>query len=115
APKIAIAADEGVTQESYGAIWWTFDKYGVKFTPMTIPTIRGGGLKGYNVLIIPEGSAGRYLGSFGSGGVSTLKEFAAGGGTIVTISGGSVFAALKDVGLTTSKLVGSDDDEQKGK
>lgn len=115
APKIAIAADEGVTQESYGAIWWTFDKHGVKFTPMTIPTIRGGGLKGYNVLIIPEGSAGRYMSSFGSGGVSTLKEFAAGGGTIVTISGGSVFAALKDVGLTTSKLVGSDDDEQKGK
>lgn len=114
-PKIAIAADEGVTQESYGAIWWTFDKYGVKFTPMTIPTIRGGGLKGYNVLIIPEGSAGRYMGSFGSGGVAALKEFAAGGGTIVTISGGSVFAALKDVGLTTSKLVGSDDDEQKGK
>lgn len=114
-PKIAIAADEGVTQESYGAIWWTFDRYGVKFTPMTIPTIRGGGLKGYNVLIIPEGSAGRYMGSFGPSGVSTLKEFATGGGTIVTISGGSVFAALKDVGLTTSKLVGSDDDEQKGR
>jgi len=114
-PKIAIAADEGVTQESYGSIWWTFDKYGIKFTPMTIATIRGGGLKNYNVLIIPEGSAGRYMSSFGSGGVSALKEFASGGGTVVTISGASVFAALKDVGLTTSKLVGSDDDEQKGK
>lgn len=114
-PKIAIAADEGVTQESYGSIWWTFDKYGVKFTPMTIGNIRGGGLKDYNVLIIPEGSAGRYMSSFGAGGVSALKEFASGGGTIVTISGASVFAALKDVGLTSSKLVGSDDDEQKGK
>ncbi len=114
-PKIAIAADEGVTQESYGAIWWTFDKYGVKFTPMTIANIRGGGLKNYNVLIIPEGSASRYMSSFGTGGVSALKEFASGGGTIVTISGASVFAALKDVGLTTSKLVGSEDDEQKGK
>jgi hypothetical protein len=114
-PKIAIAADEGVTQESYGAIWWTFDKHGVKFTPMTIATIRGGGLKNYNVLIIPEGSAGRYMSSFGAGGVSALKEFASGGGTIVTISGASVFAALKDVGLTSTKLVGSDDDEQKGK
>lgn len=114
-PKIAIAADEGVTQESYGAIWWTFDKYGVKFTPMTIGTIRGGGLKDYNVLIIPEGSAGRYMSSFGAGGVSALKEFASGGGTIVTISGASVFATLKDVGLSSSKMVGSDDDEQKGK
>lgn len=114
-PKIAIAADEGVTQESYGSIWWTFDKYGVKFTPMTIANIRGGGLKNYNVLIIPEGSAGRYMSSFGTGGVSALKEFASGGGTVITISGASVFAALKDVGLTTSKLVGSEDDEQKGK
>ncbi len=114
-PKIAIAADEGVTQESYGAIWWTFDKYGVKFTPMTIASIRGGGLKNYNVLIIPEGSAGRYMSSFGAGGVSALKEFASSGGTIVTISGASVFAALKDVGLSSTKLVGSDDDEQKGK
>ena len=114
-PKIAIAADEGVTQESYGSIWWTFDKYGIKFTPMTIATIRGGGLKNYNVLIIPEGSAGRYMSSFGTGGVSTLKEFASGGGTIVTISGASVFATLKDVGLTSSKMVGSEEDEQKGK
>ncbi|MFT3745733.1 MAG: M14 family zinc carboxypeptidase [Pyrinomonadaceae bacterium] len=114
-PKIAIAADEGVTQESYGSIWWTFDKYGIKFTPMTIGNIKGGGLKGYNVLILPEGSAGRYMSSFGSGGVSALKEFAGDGGTIVTISGASVFATLKDVGLSSSKMVGSDDDEQKGK
>jgi hypothetical protein len=114
-PKIVIAADEGVTQESYGAIWWTFDKHGVKFTPMTIANIRGGGLKNYNVLILPEGSASRYMSAFGSGGVTTLKEFANGGGTIVTISGASVFATLKDVGLTSSKMVGSEEDDQKAK
>jgi hypothetical protein len=114
-PKIAVAADEGVTQESYGAIWWTFDRHGVRFTPMTIASIKGGGLKDYNVLILPEGSTGRYMSSFGAGGVSALKEFASGGGTIVTIAGASVFATLKDVGLSSSKMVGSDDDEQKGK
>ena len=114
-PKIAVAADEGITQESYGSIWWTFDRYGVKFTPMTIANIRGGGLRNYNVLIIPDGSAGRLMSSFGSGGVAALKQFAQEGGTIVTISGSSVFATLKDVGLTSSKMVGSEDDEQKGK
>lgn len=114
-PKIAIAADEGVNQESYGSIWWTFDKYGIKFTPMTISAIKSGGLKDYNVLIIPDGSSERYMSSFGSGGVAGLKEFASDGGTIVTISGASVFAALKDVGMTSSKLVGSADDEQKSK
>lgn len=114
-PKIAIAADEGVVQESYGSIWWMFDRYGIEFTPMTIANIRGGSLRDYNVLILPDGSAGRYMSSFGAGGVGALKEFAGRGGTIVTISGASVFAALKDVGLTSTKLVGSDDDEQKGK
>lgn len=114
-PKIAVAADEGVVQESYGSIWWMFDRYGIEFTPMTIATIRGGALRDYNVLILPDGSAGRYMSSFGPAGVSALKEFASRGGTIITISGSSVFAALKDVGLTSSKLVGSEDDEQKGK
>ncbi|MBL8181196.1 MAG: hypothetical protein JNL64_06240 [Blastocatellia bacterium] len=115
APKIAIAADEGVTQESYGSIWWTFDKYGIKFTPMTIANIRSSAMRDYNVIILPEGSPGRYMSSFGSGGAAALKEFASNGGTVITLSGASVFATLKDVGLTSSKMVGSDDDEQKGK
>ncbi|HSK30998.1 MAG TPA: hypothetical protein VLA17_13635, partial [Candidatus Limnocylindria bacterium] len=114
-PKIAIAADEGVGQESYGAIWWTFDKHGIKFTPMSITAIRGGALKDYNVLILPDGNPGRYMSTFGTAGVSTLKEFANGGGTIITMRGSSVFAALKDVGLTSIKLVGSEDDDQKDK
>ncbi len=114
-PKIAIAADEGVDQESYGTIWWTLEQSGITFTPMTIASIRGGGLRNYNVLILPDGSPGRYFSSFGSGGVAALKEWVANGGTVVTVRGASVFAALKDVGLSSSKLVGSDDDDQKGK
>ena len=113
-PKIAIAADEGIGQESYGAIWWTLEKYGIKFTPMPIANLRGG-LKDYNVLILPDGSAGRYMSNFGAGGVSMLKDFASNGGTIVTMRGSSVFAALKDVGLSSVKLVGSDEDDQKDK
>lgn len=110
-PRIAMVADEGVDQTSYGSIWWTLDKYGIKFTPLTINNIRGGALKNYNVLIMPDGSAGRYFSSLGSGGVSTLKTWVSGGGTLVTVRGASVFAALKDVGLTSAKLVGSTDDD----
>lgn len=113
APKIAMVADEGVDQTSYGSIWWTLDRYGVEFTPMTITNIRNGALKNYNVLIMPDGSAGRYFSSLGSGGVATLKTWVSGGGTLITVRGASVFAALKDVALTSTKLVGSDDDEEK--
>jgi len=41
-----------------------------------------------------------------------LKEWISGGGSLITFRGASVFAALKDVGLTTSKLVGSDEDSE---
>ncbi len=114
-PKIAMIADEAVDQTSYGSIWWTLDRYGITFTPMTINAVRGGGLRDYNVLIMPDGSASRYFASFGSSGVSTLKDWVSNGGTIITVRGASVFAALKDVALTSTKLVGSTDDEEKGK
>jgi hypothetical protein len=114
-PKIAMVADEAVSQPSYGSLWWTLDRYKIEFTPMTINNIRGGALKNYTVLIMPDGSANRLFSALGSGGVTTLKTWINGGGTLVTMRGSSVFAALKDVGLTSSKLVGSEDDEDKDK
>jgi hypothetical protein len=114
-PKVAMVADETVDQTSYGSIWWTLDRYGIEFTPLTINNVRGGALKNYNVLIMPNGSAGRYFSALGAGGVTALKQWISGGGTLITVKGASVFAALKDVALTSSKLVGSDDDEEKGK
>jgi hypothetical protein len=114
-PKIAMIADEVVDQTSYGSIWWTLDRYRIEFTPITLANARGSVLSKYNVLIMPDGAAGRYFSSLGAGGVSGLKTWISNGGTLVTVRGASVFAALKDVGLTSSKLVGSDDDEEKSK
>lgn len=114
-PRIAVVADEAVDQTSYGSIWWTLERYGVRFTPMTIASVKNGGLKDYNVLILPDGSASRYFAGFAAGGVSSLKDWISDGGTVITSRGASVFAALKDVGLTSAKLVGSDADEEKGK
>ncbi len=115
AAKVAIIADEAVDQTSYGSIWWTLDRHGIRFTPMTVASIKSGALKDYNVLIMPDGSASRYAAAFGTSGISDLKDWVSGGGTLITASGASVFAALKDVELTSSTLVGSDRDEQKGK
>lgn len=109
-PRIAMIADEAASQTSYGAIWWTLDQYGIKFTPLTINNIRGGALNKYSVLIMPDGSAGRYSSMLGAGGIATLKNWISNGGTLITMRGSAVFAALKDVGLTSSKLVGSADD-----
>ena len=112
-PRIAVVADEGVDQTSFGSIWWTLNRYGIDSTAMTISSIRNGALKNYNILIMPNGSAGRYSSDLGKGGIETLKSWVASGGTLITMRGSSVFAALKDVGLTSSKLVGSAADEEK--
>ena len=113
APKIVVAADDGVDQTSFGSIWWTLDRFGIEFTAMSIRSLRNGGLKDYTVLILPDGSPGQLMSQFGSSGVSALKDWVSDGGTVVTVRGSSVFATLKDVGLTTSRLVGSADDEKK--
>jgi len=115
APRIAILADEGVDQTSFGSIWWTLDRYGIETTAMTLSSIKGGALRNYNILIMPNGSAGRYSADLGAGGISTLKNWVAGGGTLITVRGASVFATLKDVSLTSSRLVGSAADEDRNK
>ena len=112
-PKIAVLADETVDQTSFGSVWWTLDRYGIRFTPLTVNSVKSGALQNYNVLILPDGAAGRYFSAFGAGGVTTLKEWVNNGGNLVCMRGSSVFAALKDVGLTSAKLVGSDEDDQK--
>jgi len=112
-PRIILAADDPVDQTSYGAIWWLFDRYGVDFTPMTITSIKRAELDRYNVIILPDGSAERYFAAFGKSGIETLRGWCERGGTLVLIKGAAVFGALKDVNLTSSRLVGSDEDDQK--
>ncbi len=112
-PRIIVAADDPVDHTSYGAMWWLFDRAGVDFTPMTIASIKRAELDRYNVIILPDGSPERYSAAFGKAGIETLRGWCERGGTLVCIKGAAVFAALKDVNLTSSRLVGSDEDDQK--
>ncbi|HVG29262.1 MAG TPA: M14 family zinc carboxypeptidase [Pyrinomonadaceae bacterium] len=113
-PRVIVVADDPVSQTSYGWMWWTFDRYGVDFTPMTISNLRRANLDEYNVIIMPDGSASGYSGALGKAGVDTLRSWVQRGGTLVCVKGAAVFAALKDVNLTSSRLVGSADDTQAG-
>lgn len=112
-PRIIVVADEAVEQDSYGAVWWLFDRFHIDWTPMTINNLKSAQLDRYNVIILPNGSPERYYSAFGKGGVEMLRGWAERGGTLVCIKGAAVFAALKDVNLTSSRLVGSEGDDQK--
>jgi hypothetical protein len=115
APKIAMLGDEGIDHTSFGSIWWTFDRYKINFTALSASAIRSGALKEKDVLIIPDGSPGAIFNTLGRGGIETLKSWVQNGGTLITIRGASVFAGLRDVGLISAKLVGSDEDTEQPK
>lgn len=113
-PRIAILADDPVDQTSFGSIWWTLDRYGIRFTAISMASVNRSVLRNYNILILPNGSPGRYMSLLGQRGVATLKDWTSQGGTLVTVKGASVFATLKDVGFSSAKMVGSEDrDPQK--
>lgn len=103
--------DEGTSATGYGAMWYTFERaYGLRFTPVTINNLKGIDLSRYNVIIIPDGSAGAYHNALGKPGVDKLKEWVQGGGVLIGIGGGAALFTRKEVELTSSRPVGSEAD-----
>lgn len=99
-PRIAVLGDEGVTQTSFGALWWTLERrYGIPFTH--VGWNRLGDLARFNVLIIPEASAGVLSSRLGKG--EALRAWVAAGGTLITYGGASDWAAREDVELTSAR------------
>lgn len=111
APKVAVVWDEGTSPTSYGALWYTFERgYGMKFTPVTINTLKSINLTQFHVIIFPDGSGGAYQAALGKPGIDKLKEWVGGGGVLIGLSGGAAMFTNKDVALTTSTLIGSEGD-----
>ncbi len=107
APKVLVVWDEGTSPTGYGALWYTFERgYGLKFTPVTINTLKGINLSPFNVIIFPDGSGGAYQAALGKGGIDKLKEWVNGGGVLIGLSGGAAMFTNKDVALTSSTIVG---------
>jgi hypothetical protein len=105
-PKVALVGDDGISQTSYGAIWWTLEhRYQIPFTPISLGVLSGGDLSAYNVIIIPDASSGALHGRLGKSGADRLREWARGGGTLITMGGATGWAAREDVNLTSARAV----------
>ncbi|HVG17920.1 MAG TPA: M14 family zinc carboxypeptidase [Blastocatellia bacterium] len=114
-PRVAVVWDEGTDPLSYGAMWYSFERtYKLRFTPVTINALKSADLSKFNVIILPDGGGGAYNSALGKDGVEKLKAWANGGGVLVGVGGGATMFANKDVDLTSSRLVGSDDESQPG-
>jgi len=102
APEIAIVADEGVSQTSYGAIWFTLERrYGIRFTPIAMSQL-GGDLSRFTAILLPSGY---YAPRVSKEAVERLKTWVRAGGTLVTMGGATEWAADESVALTSARKV----------
>jgi hypothetical protein len=103
APRIAIVADAGVDQTSYGALWFAFERrYGVRFTPIAWDALNGD-LTAFNVIVLPDGGGAARLGR-----ADALKTWLRNGGTLVTMGGSTSWATSETAALTTARALGAD-------
>jgi hypothetical protein len=101
-PNIAVVADDGVQQTSYGAIWFTLERrYGIRFTPIATATL-GGDLSRYTAILLPSGSYGSRI---PKETVERLKTWVRNGGTLVTMGNATEWAADEGVALTSARRV----------
>jgi len=110
APKILVAAGDGISETSYGWLWYYLAReLNVAFTPVPLRAIaRMDDLQTFNVLIIPDGSGGRMRRELGDDGVEKLKAWVRSGGALIGYGGAGDLAANKDVGLSSVASVAPD-------
>jgi len=110
APRILVAAGEGVSATEYGALWFLLERVlRVPFTPVRTAALGGmNNLDEYNVIIFPNGSPGRYESELGESGVRNFAAWIERGGAFIGWQGGARFAMRRGVDWTSSRLVGED-------
>ena len=109
APRVLLAAGEGIEQSSFGAIWFYFEReLGVPITPIELSAIGSADLTPYNVLIIPDAGAGRAWQELREAGADRLKRWVESGAALIAIGGGIDLLARKEVGLTSIAHVAGD-------
>ncbi len=108
-PKILLAAGDGIEQTAFGAVWYYFEReLGFPVTPVTIATLANSDYTGYNVLIIPNGSASRLWRELGETGADRLKGWVRSGGVVIAMGGTVGLLNRKELELTSVKPVALD-------
>lgn len=102
-PRIAMAWDNPTDPYSAGNLRYTIEqKIGLNVTPLRTSRLRSAPISRFDVLILPDTSAG-YLSTLGDDGVNNLRAFAQNGGTIIAIGSAVRFLATPNVDLLATR------------
>lgn len=107
-PKVVIIVGEGTSSSTVGEVWHLLDqRYGMVVSKMEANRVSRSNLSRYNVLVLGGGS----YQALGTGGVTQIKEFVQGGGTIIGIQ--SAINWLKSQNLVSVSFREVPDKEKK--
>ncbi len=97
APKVLVAAGDGVSQTSFGDVWWYLEKeLKQPFVPVETRRLGSMALDQFNVIVLPEGS---YAGALGTAGMNRLRDWVRAGGALITMGSSVSLLENKEVGL----------------
>ncbi len=102
-PRVAIAWDAPTDVYSPGAVRFVLERqFGYPVVPIRTRTLTNADLNRFDVVILPDQSSyrgGGYRGVLGEAGKSNLEDWVSDGGVLVTMAGGTEWAAHPDVDL----------------
>ncbi|MCA9764004.1 MAG: hypothetical protein KC544_12860 [Gemmatimonadetes bacterium] len=99
APKILVAAGDGVSQTAFGDVWWYLEReLQQPFVPVDASRLGSMSLEEYNVIILPDG---RYTSRLGAAGMERLRDWVRGGGALVALGSAVGLLEAKEMGLRT--------------
>jgi hypothetical protein len=110
-PRIAVVADDNVSQTGFGSVWHLLDTLDLPFTSVRLRSLNPDTLAKFNVLILPDG--GGYAGALGKDGIANLKAWVGKGNVVVGLAGGGTWFADKDADLTSARPVGESEEGNK--
>ena len=109
APRVLLAAGDGVDQTAFGAVWFYLEKeLGLAVTPVNVSSLRDMALSDYNVLLFPNGSPDELWHQLGEDGATALKAWVQSGGAIIGMGEAVELLGRKELELTTVKALSAD-------
>ena len=111
-PRVAVIAGDGTDPNSYGAIWFMFEReLGLPFTPITLTTLGRADLRKYDVIVFPDGESGEasYEEVARPDTIEALKTWVKQGGVLIGVRQGAAFLASSRFGLTTATPKGAEE------
>lgn len=106
APKILLAAGDGVSQTSFGDAWFYLEReLEVPVVPIELAALSRVALNDYNVLIVPDGNAGAMWRQL-QPAADRLKAWVREGGAVIAWGSGAQLLARSELELASVRGVG---------